>query len=261
MKKVNLFLLGILLLALSACKEDKEESAPRQQAGLVQFIISNKAGTTDIDVVTLGTYVNMAGESFQVNMLKYYVSNVELMEGAEVKYAVPESYFLVDQAKPESRILQIPEVPPGSYTGVRFLLGVDSTRNVSGSQTGALDPANGMFWTWNTGYIFFKLEGNSPASSNGELIYHIGGFSETMKTNAIRRHEISFSGRNLIVNGNREAKIYLTADILKLFEGGPSTDDDILISKLSFQMAQGGKALDLADNATYMFNFEKLDNN
>lgn len=249
------------LFLLSGCKDDKEETEPVKQPGLVEFLISNKAGTADIDISTPGTYTNMANESFQVNLLKYYISNVELVEGSEVKFTAPESCFLVDQSKPETRILQIPDVPPGSYTGVRFLLGVDSTRNVSGSQTGTLDPANGMFWTWNTGYVFFKLEGSSPASSNGELIYHIGGFSETLKANAIRRHEVDFGGRKLVVNGVRKAKVYINANVLKLFEGGPSTDDDILISKLNFQMAQGGKALNLADNATYMFSFDKMENN
>jgi len=261
MKRAVLLFSSFFLLTLAGCKEENDEPQPDPQAGLIQFLIANKAGNTDIAISPPGTYTNMANESFQVNLLKYYISNVELMEGSEVKFTVPESYFLVDQSKPETRILQIPDVPPGSYTGVRFLLGVDSTRNVSGSQTGALDPANGMFWTWNTGYIFFKLEGNSSASANGELIYHIGGFSEQMKTNAIRRHEISFGGQSLVVNGDRQAKVFLNADVLKLFEGGPSSDDDILISKLSFQMAQGGKALDLADNATFMFSFDKMENN
>jgi hypothetical protein len=38
-----------------------------------------------------------------------------------------------------------------NITAIKFLLGVDSLKNVSGIQTGALDPAKGMFWTWNTG--------------------------------------------------------------------------------------------------------------
>jgi hypothetical protein len=49
-------------------------------------------------------------------------------------------------------------------TGIRFLLGVDSARNVSGIQTGALDPARGMFWTWNSGYVMAKIEGSSPSA-------------------------------------------------------------------------------------------------
>ena len=69
-------------------------------------------------------------------------------------------------------------IKPGTYNAISVLLGVDSARNVSGVQSGALDPVKGMFWTWNSGYIYTKLEGTSPSSSqvNGKFEYHIGGF-------------------------------------------------------------------------------------
>ena len=38
-------------------------------------------------------------------------------------------------------------------------LGVDSVLNYNGVHEGALDPINGMYWTWQTGYIHCKLEG------------------------------------------------------------------------------------------------------
>ena len=36
-----------------------------------------------------------------------------------------------------------------------------------------------MFWTWNSGYIFFKLEGSSPASTadRQRIEHHIGGYA------------------------------------------------------------------------------------
>jgi hypothetical protein len=61
---------------------------------------------------------------------------------------------------------------------MEFMIGVDSARNNSGAQTGALDPTNGMFWSWSTGYIMAKFEGTSaqsPAAANA-LKFHIGGF-------------------------------------------------------------------------------------
>jgi hypothetical protein len=61
-------------------------------------------------------------------------------------------------------------------------LGVDSIRNVSGIQTGALDPLKGMFWTWNSGYVMAKLEGSSESSNSAgnRFTYHIGGFRPGM---------------------------------------------------------------------------------
>jgi hypothetical protein len=69
-------------------------------------------------------------------------------------------------------------VPEGVYDEIHFLLGVDSIEQASGAQTGALDPARGMFWTWNTGYLSLKMEGTSPDSREPfhAFSYHIGGY-------------------------------------------------------------------------------------
>ncbi|WP_316930094.1 MbnP family protein, partial [Hymenobacter sp. IS2118] len=49
---------------------------------------------------------------------------------------------------PASQLLALKDIPVGDYQSVSFTVGVDSARNVAGAQTGALDPNNGMFWTW-----------------------------------------------------------------------------------------------------------------
>lgn len=96
------------------------------------------------------------------------------------KKNIPElnSYHLINEEGTASKSFSF-FVMPTQYNSLSFLIGVDSLKNVSGAQTGGLDPLNGMFWTWNTGYIMFKMEGNSPSSSvvNNKIEYHIGGFS------------------------------------------------------------------------------------
>jgi hypothetical protein len=81
---------------------------------------------------------------------------------------------------------------PATYNRIAFTIGVDSIRNVSGAQTGALDPAKGMFWTWNTGYIMAKLEGNSGVSNQPNQVfeYHIGGFSGS--ENVVQKITLAF---------------------------------------------------------------------
>lgn len=56
-------------------------------------------------------------------------------------------------------------------------MGIDSTTNVSGAG-GDLDPTKGMYWTWQSGYINFKLEGKSNLckTRNNEFQFHIGGY-------------------------------------------------------------------------------------
>jgi hypothetical protein len=66
-----------------------------------------------------------------------------------------------------------------TYDKFQFDLGIDSTTNVSGAMGGALDPTNGMYWTWQSGYINFKLEGRSIScdTRNHEFQFHLGGYS------------------------------------------------------------------------------------
>lgn len=254
MKKFISFLafLAVVSVAFTSCKDDDDDD----KAGPVVIDLTNVAGTQNVDETGATSYTNSTGEQFTINKLKYYISNVQLLKGTDVAYTMPESYFLVDESNQASTKCTIPNVPPDTYTGVRFMLGVDSTRNVSGSQTGALDQGNDMFWTWNSGYIFYKLEGTSPAAPGG-IVYHIGGFRDGNNTNAIRNITINFGAKNLVVDGTKEAEIHLLADVLKIFNGGPHV---VSIADVSFQMAPGGNALKIADNYAQMFTLDHLHN-
>jgi hypothetical protein len=82
-------------------------------------------------------------------------------------------YHLIDLADPASLVIQVPKAP--------FLLvslGVDSTTQVSGAYGGALDPMNDMYWSWQSGYINFKIEGEFGDYDRGEqeFSYHLGGY-------------------------------------------------------------------------------------
>lgn len=75
-----------------------------------------------------------------------------------------------------------------------FVIGVDSSVQVSGARGGALDPLNGMYWTWQTGYINWKLEGsfhNRVAKESQPFIFHIGGYRPPYET--IQRVQIPYS--------------------------------------------------------------------
>jgi hypothetical protein len=61
---------------------------------------------------------------------------------------------------------------------IGFLLGIDSLTNVSGANQGDLDPTKGMFWTWQSGYINIKIEGDllREDGSLETFRYHLGGY-------------------------------------------------------------------------------------
>ncbi|MDQ2863900.1 MAG: hypothetical protein M3R50_09685 [Bacteroidota bacterium] len=128
-------------------------------------------------VLNDSVYVNPFNETYTISKLRYYITNVSLQ--AEHNFFMEKnSYHLIDESNEETQAITF-SVPSGSYSSLNFLLGVDSLHNVSGAQTDDLDPAKDMFWTWNSGYVMAKMEGNSPASKlvNNKFEFHIGGFS------------------------------------------------------------------------------------
>ena len=60
---------------------------------------------------------------------------------------------------------------------ISLLFGIDSAIQISGVGTGALDPLRGMYWTWQTGYVQWKMEGAIRVDgSESPLELHLGGF-------------------------------------------------------------------------------------
>jgi hypothetical protein len=66
------------------------------------------------------------------------------------------------------------------FDQVLFNIGIDEETNKTGAKGGALDPIHGMYWTWNSGYINFKLEG--LYNNNNEFMFHVGGFMKPYNT-------------------------------------------------------------------------------
>jgi hypothetical protein len=58
-------------------------------------------------------------------------------------------------------------------------VGIQATLQTSGNFTGALDPINGMYWAWNTGFISVKCVGSYihiPSKIKQQFEYHLGGY-------------------------------------------------------------------------------------
>lgn len=155
-----------------------EARAQKVQPLTIQFV--NRFGTAPL--IPEQTYY-LGKDTLVVNRFKYYISHIKLTNSKGKIFTPANEYFLIDIADEKTTRLTL-TVPEDDYVGIGFLLGVDSIRNVSGVQTGALDPLNGMFWTWNSGYIMAKLEGtaNSSMIAGKQFTYHIGGFRNNQNT-------------------------------------------------------------------------------
>jgi hypothetical protein len=125
---------------------------------------------------TDSTYRLNITDSIQVTTFKFYISNVELLNKNKSVWKDPFPFHLMDAFEARTLSVIIPTDIP--YTKLKFNLGIDSTTNVSGAMGGDLDPTKGMYWTWQSGYINFKLEGTSNRckTRHNEFQFHLGGY-------------------------------------------------------------------------------------
>lgn len=245
----TILLLSVAPVLFSSCKKD-DNNNNSTQAGKADFTFENKVGNADL-AMNGTTYKNQNGDDFTVSTFNYYISNIKLTTTDGKTYVEPESYHLVKQDKPDSKKFTLNNIPAGKYKSVTFLIGVDSLRNVSGAQTGALATENNMFWSWNTGYIMMKFEGTSPqsAATNNSLTYHVGGFSGV--NSVLRTVTLDFASP-IDINGAASGNIRLKANLLQLF-GSPNI---VNFSQHQMSHLSGEASRKLADNYQTMFSLQ-----
>ena len=132
-------------------------------------------------------------DSIEIRTLKFYISGIELYNKGASVWKEANSYHLIDAS--DEKTLSIPLSFPTSldYTILSFNLGIDSATNTIGVQGGDLDPMRGMYWTWQSGYINFKLEGSSPLCNTRHhaFEFHIGGYHHPY--NSLQRISLNVS--------------------------------------------------------------------
>lgn len=235
--------IAVVTLFFAACSKKNDPDPAFDEANLAPFSLEfdNIVGDRTLSFNnTASLYTNAAGEKFSVSNVQYFISNIKVTTTRGNSYTVPQekSYFLINGSDKATRFCKV-EVPEGDYATVTFTLGVDSLRSTMdvSKRTGVLDPAagghdmNGMYWGWNAGYIFFKLEGNSALISddaNGDptgkkqFKYHIGGFGgySAPTINNIKTVTLSLSAGGIAkVRQGRQSNVHLLVDLMKVFNG------------------------------------------
>jgi hypothetical protein len=123
------------------------------------------------------------GDSIQFETLKFYVSNIEFLNSNKPVWQEKNSFHLLDASVPSSMNINFKVPSHIKYNQLKFNLGIDSVTNVSGALGGDLDPTKGMYWTWQSGYVNFKLEGKSKKckTRNNQFQFHLGGYQTPNK--------------------------------------------------------------------------------
>ena len=226
MKKFkNITLALITLISLNSCSNDDENITTADVSGNTQINFDAKVGTADF---ALNTPFTIAGQSLQFERLRYWVSDLKLVNDKNETYSVANSYFLMEEtteilvqekykyAAKKREAIDLTAVPSGSYTKIIFSVGVDATHNDNMSiQAGELSQLNGMTnvsWMWHTSYIFSALTGKNATPTTPVAISVETGLNANYRT-----IEITLPTA-LVVSSKTTAKINLNVDVEKIIK-------------------------------------------
>lgn len=150
-------------------------NAMSAQLSLIEFSITYGPKTLSINDSIPGVYDST---QLQITGLKFYISKIKLLKNKKEIFSEKNSFHLVDASDVSSQKITLTHSKSILADEITFYLGIDSLTSVSGVMGGDLDPTKGMYWTWQSGYINIKLEGNSKLckTRNNEFQFHLGGY-------------------------------------------------------------------------------------
>lgn len=227
--KKSIILKSALFITISSlffsCSDDDNSTTTVSESatGALALTFDSTVGNTDF---AINTPFSINGSSYSFDHLRYWVSNVQLINEDGVAYSVPQSYYLIEETgavdiqdgtftypAKKRELVNINDIPAGHYTKIRFSVGVDSAYNDNMSlQAGELSQLNGMTnisWMWHTSYIFSSLTG-TDASGNAIQV-------ETGLNSNYRSIELSLTDH--IHVGQTAAEINLNVDVVKILQG------------------------------------------
>ena len=163
-KPIYMILLA-LIFAATACTDS---------GGSVTLVASHEVDGTPL-VKDTQRYANEAGNSYLVNEVQWFVSNLELEDYNGNHVMLAETWY-IDTNIPETQTLRVSEVPTGSYRILRFTFGLNDADNQSGTFNNP--PESNMFWPdeLGGGYHYMKLNGKYQNADDllAPLAIHLG---------------------------------------------------------------------------------------
>jgi len=255
--------IALIAVTVTNCKKDKDKdpepaptpAAPAATTGSLKIQFEGMVGDSAL-VLSTNTYSNQAGNLFNVTTYEYYICNIKLTKTDNSVWTESNSYHLINYADDASTLVTLSNIPFGNYKAIEFTIGVDSAKNVSGAQTGDLDPTKGMFWSWNTGYIMAKFEGTT---SGQNIKYHIGGFSGA--NNVLKTVSPSFNLDTAKVSSSIIPEIHMSNNLLEWFDTPTPIDFGTFNSGNKVIMMPGTASKTIANNYADMFTVEHIHNN
>lgn len=188
-------------------------------------------------------------DSVKIKTLKFYLSNLKLETENGKLFSEKYSYHLVDVEEEETMEFTLAGIESENFIYLNCAIGVDSAKNTAGILNGDLDPAKGMFWAWNTGYIAAKLEGASPVckTKDHEFDFHIGGYLYPF--NSFREVRFQLQPKQFVKG--KTTVIELLADVSTWFK-------KVNLQDINHIVVPGKEAMKMADNYEEMLKLKSI---
>jgi hypothetical protein len=260
MKKV-FFSLAILALLVSSCKEDSSNTTappPTQTDETVSFKLRIEGFFDTTRFALNQSYVNAAGDTVRFTTVKFYLSDVCVVD--TLGRAIParvvdtarsvtidnQTVTLLDYATAQNGVLELTlRAKPGTYRGMKFNIGVpfDLNHRDASILPRPLNIDQRMYWNWNTGYIFHKIEGNFDSSGvSRNFIYHIGGDNRNL---TVQLATLTGSVTRFDVNANGSSVFRVRMDYRGIFATGLTPPNPLrLRQNTNERVAHGGALAD-----------------
>lgn len=169
-----------LIVSLHACKSSRtfdNGNKPPKLKFSTKFKFQFKLSLSNEELELGKSYFSPTlNDSFKIDVLRFYITNIGFDFAGAPFGEMEKEYHLIDFSNDSSTVVNIETPLHGDH--LTFQLGVDSLINAGGAMDGVLDPVNGMYWSWQSGYVNFKMEGSSPMcqTRNNKFNLHLGGF-------------------------------------------------------------------------------------
>ncbi len=184
-------------------------------------------------------YISAKKDSLTIETFKCYISDIRIGYSDNTASVEEDSYHLLDLQDASSFYIPIAYKSDKMISQIRFKIGIDSLTNTSGALGGALDPLNGMYWAWQSGYINTKIEGESSSckTRRNEFQFHIGGYLQPYYT----MREMTFATS---IKANTDIPIGINLN---------SFFSDLELETSNSVMIPCSEAMQLANHLTKMF--------
>ena len=161
-----LLTLTIIAIIFTSCEKDKP---------IATDITINFTHTVDgSDLIANSMiYTNEAGENYDVQTLKYLISNITLHD--DLGYTVLKDIHFIEISDESTFSFTYDNVPNNNYHAISYTMGLDTVKNISNKYVNE-DFHSEMFWPEPNGggYHYMKLEGDFNDSLSGYGT-HTGG--------------------------------------------------------------------------------------